>query len=161
MIELLVLAAAAYVLFQPRSAGGQIPPITKHLAPQQVPTMGKPNTRTYGEDTMTETFDKGLNIKSYQNSIYITNGNVHYEDVARRERGKNIQSLEDVYRDYASQVNKKQNLTGHIWKKGKVSFGYPDRVNTAGDIPWFIVPFIPKQRESPLSHQDGAMFLIR
>ena len=141
-------------------SGGHVPPVQGGSNP---PPIGAPKankaTRTYKQDTMQETLDKGFNIMSYRNSIFVNNGaSNHYWDVSRRQSEKKIHNWADLVNDYVAQVDKRQELAGHIWKKGRISMGYP--AGRTPQLPWMITPYIPKPRGNPLSTNSASTFRI-
>lgn len=153
MFELIVLGIGIYLIVKTKSGDGSAPP----------PTGGGPLIKKKGiifpDDTMIETLDKGLNIKSYRNAQYLTFGDPHYYEASLREAHKSINSLEGVYNNYVEVINKKQNMLDHVLKRGRISFGYPDRSsNQNGMLPWFIVPFFPPRENTPLNTKPNSMF---
>lgn len=158
IMEVVAFGAAIYFVLANRSAhGAPIPPEGAYSYQQGAP---KNNRKIYySSDTMRETLDKGLNIKSYKNSIYVQHGDPHYFDTSRRESAKNINNLADLYNDYVQQIDKKDQLVGHVVKKGQLYFGAPDRSNTTGSLPYFIVPFLPRKVDGPLSTNPISMHM--
>lgn len=158
-MEIVALGAAVYFLLANKATNrAPIPPEGASYY-QQGPQGYKRSSRFYHEDTMRETLDKGLNIKSYKNSIYVQHGDPHYYDTSRRESAKNIHNLADLYNDYVDQIDKKNALVGHVVKRGQLYFGAPDRTNTVGSVPYFIVPFLPKKVDGPLSTNPISMHM--
>lgn len=146
-----------YLVAMPRQTGGHIPPLGGGSTVMNVDD--KKKQRTYRIDTMQETLDKGLNIESYRNSVYVNAGaRTNYWDVSRRESEKKIHNFADLINDYVVQVDKKQELVGHVWKKGRISMGYP--AGRAPPLPWMITPFIPKPVGNPFFTNTASMFKI-
>lgn len=151
-----------YLVQQQKTASGPVmPPVGGVNVPSYHAKPKAPKNRIYRLDTMAETLDKGLNMEAYRNAVHVHNGaSSHYHDVARREGEKKIHNFADLYNDYVAQVDKKHELAGHIWKQGKISFGYPTRANSAGPIPWMITPYIPKPSGHPLTQNTASLFKI-
>jgi hypothetical protein len=154
-MEWIAIIAAAVILYKNQDKKQPAPPLGGFANNK---SMIQKQGKRYPEDTMLETLDKGLKITSYNNALYLQSGNANYLDISRRESGKHITNMAELYNDYAAQLDRKKELSSHIWKKGRISFGYPDRVNQGNNLPWFIVPFIPKNKHNPLSTQPISMF---